>query len=1393
MKQYILIIIAALLFSSTLHAQDTMSQPVDVGSKASSFTYTDTKNTTNFNNDFGQGSKDVFYKFTLTQTMDVKISHCDSELWDTYVHLLDVNGNLIDYNDDDWEFEYCSNPMNSFLNMNSLPAGTYYVVSEGYSQNGNITTTIQGVSPMDIYSQDIGFKASSFTFTDTKNTVNTLNSYTGQGSNDVFYKFTLTRPMDVLISHCGSEVFDTYVHLLGESGNLIDENDDDWEYEYCGNAYNSFLHMSNLPAGTYYVVSEGYSDNGNITTTIEGIRPFEATNQNTGLDPSTDQNYILTITPTVATADVSNLSTDQSLQTIQYFDGLGRPIQTVQRNITPQKKDIVSSIQYDGVGREYMEWLPTPMADNQGAFVNLNEISNIARNVYADSRPFNETIFESSPLNRVTGQKGAGSAWNTHSTNISYQTNGTEVANFIVNNNNQLERTTNYSSGMLYKTISTDEDGKIITEYKDKLGQVVMKQSSTDVRTYFVYNDLGQLSYVIPPIAADSLPPSGVITDNNGVLKRYAYLYKYDERGNCIYKRLPGCTPIYMIYDKADRLVLSQDGNQRKNISGAMMQWTAMKYDRFGRGIFTGVMYRSEVDSTLIYKSIRDIFMNELVVDSYTANNFNNCTPLTVNYYDNYSFISSLPTNKQSVAYQVKAGYDKAYPIEATNATGLNAKGLLTGTRTYHLDASGNYSVTAMYYDYRGRVVQTRSTNHLQGADITFNQYNFSGQIVQSLKEHTANGQSSVTELYTHTYDHAGRLKTTYYKINTKEPVLLVNNTYDELGRLIQKKRHNDLDTEEFDYNIRNWTTRLKSGDFEENLYYNSNLPTGATACYNGNIAASSWTYNTETYIYPYSYDQLNRLTNASGGNCNGNFETFSYDKQGNILELQRFKGYTPIDFLTMTYNGNQLKSVTDQYGSQNLYNVKEYNNKSNTTDEFSYDVNGNLIKDLDRDIVTIRYNLLNLPEIIQFKNGNQIRNLYDAGGRKLSTLNSTLGSPIVVPVGSIGNPGDPNNCYDYLTGSDYVGNIEYSFSNDCGDYQYDLSKVYNSEGYVDNFYYTIFNYYRRDHLGNIREVWRTPWSYGSTNYAAATIQRTQYYPSGLPWASNSGDNPWVQNKKYNGKEFVEMHGLDEYDFGHRGFYPAANIFTTRDWKAEETPDVSTYSYACNNPVRYRDENGDGPKDKVVGAAAAIVDNLTLGLVNLRGSFSYDDAADYNQGQDIGDALSIFMGGAEAAGGAGKAEAGVVVVATTGASGVGAVVGGGLTLLGATEMVHGTYMMTNGAKNLNSQKGRVDEANGNSKSSTKPQHNYDIKDTQSGKVVKTGVSGGKETKTGQSYRGNSQANKWNKQEGTPGRYKAEITNRVSGGKGAREKALKYEKVRANQVRNQLDPRKHQRP
>jgi len=262
---------------------------------------------------------------------------------------------------------------------------------------------------------------------------------------------------------------------------------------------------------------------------------------------------------------------------------------------------------------------------------------------------------------------------------------------------------------------------------------------------------------------------------------------------------------------------------------------------------------------------------------------------------------------------------------------------------------------------------------------------------------------------------------------------------------------------------------------------------------------------------------------------------------------------------------------VNDAYASRNQLSIKEYQDKAQngynySVVEMTYDANGNLIKDLDRDIVTIRYNLLNLPDTIQFKNGNQIRNFYDASGKKLRTEFSTLGSQVVIPVGSIGSPGSPNDCYDNLSGTDYVNNVEYVFSNDCGDYQFDLDKIYNSEGYVTAVFNPQYHYYRRDHLGNNREVWLA-----NNN---TTVQRTQYYPSGLPWPSNTGDNPGLQNKKYNGKEFVEMHGYDTYDIVWRQYYPAIGRFQTPDPEIEDAYNESPYAMCDNNMVNRTDPDG---------------------------------------------------------------------------------------------------------------------------------------------------------------------------------------------------------------------------
>ncbi len=890
---------------------------------------------------------------------------------------------------------------------------------------------------------------------------------------------------------------------------------------------------------------------------------------------SNDQNYIKT--STALTADANS----PMITTVQYFDGLGRPSQTVQMGMTPEGADLVSFTKYDGVGREWRNWLPAPFDGNFGQFIDENSFTSNAATKYNDNKPYTEIKYESSPLNRIEEQFGAGTSWHTNNKRITtaYSTNDDNIANYSVNESGNLVRGNNYDSGTLYKTIVSDEDGKPVTEYKDKLGQVIMKQSGSDVYTYFVYNDLGQLSYVIPPIAADSLPNTvGPINDDDGVLKRYAYLYKYDERGNQTYKRLPGCEPVLMVYDKANRLILSQDGNQELK-----QQWLVNKYDVLGRLLYTGIIEDSISHEDLIAdlqdEIITESWNTDVDIDNtgYTCGTFTPERLLTINYYDNYSFVS-LTDNSLNYDASKENQFGNKHP---------SAKGLLTGTRTYLLDGSNNYTATAQYYDFKGQVIQRRSSNHLGGHDYEYNQYNFNGNVTKTLKEHNIDGQSTVTELYVYDYDHALRPTTVNYTLNNKDRVLLASNKYDELGRLVEKKRHSNADTEQFEYNIRGWATKIKSGDFEQNLYYNTAFP-NTTPCYNGNISRSTWKYNGTTHGYSYWYDALNRITGAVQNLDNDYTEYFTYDKQGNITVLERYgNSYSELDNMELTYNGNQLKRVYDDEGSKNLYNTKEYNDRANEETEFFYDANGNLTADLDRNIVTIKYNLLNLPELIQFKNGCQIKHTYSAGGQKLSSRYITVNAGVYQPLNQgqvIENLDVNENDNVTVDGMDYIGNIEYQiyryFDWDVTFEPAELKYIYrlhNPEGFATNATTTngpIYSYYRKDHLGNNREVWRASYTWGSTTHPAATVQRTQYYPSGLPWKSNNGDNPGSQPYKYGGKEFVEMHGLDEYDSDARWYYPAIMRTTTMDPLAEKYYDISPYAWCGNNPVRFVDPDG---------------------------------------------------------------------------------------------------------------------------------------------------------------------------------------------------------------------------
>ncbi|MDB5221575.1 MAG: repeat-associated core domain protein [Chitinophagaceae bacterium] len=256
----------------------TINNPIVMGTYAGgSFNYNDTKNNSTSNgyqNNYGQPSDDIYYRFTVQGSTQIDISHCSSG-FDTYMYLLNSSGTLITSNDDYGPL--CNTNRASI--RTTLAAGTYYIVAEGYgSLTGNIITsatlTVQApVLPLGATINNpiiMGtYPSGSYTYSDTKNNdpANGFGNDFGQASDDIYYKFTLQNTTQIDIYHCGSG-FDTYMHLLNSDGSVYTFNDDSGPV--CSGLTASI--RTTLPAGTYYIVSEGFSSGyGNITTTVSMV------------------------------------------------------------------------------------------------------------------------------------------------------------------------------------------------------------------------------------------------------------------------------------------------------------------------------------------------------------------------------------------------------------------------------------------------------------------------------------------------------------------------------------------------------------------------------------------------------------------------------------------------------------------------------------------------------------------------------------------------------------------------------------------------------------------------------------------------------------------------------------------------------------------------------------------------------------------------------------------------------------------------------------------------------------------------------------------------------------------------------------------------------------------
>jgi RHS repeat-associated protein len=758
---------------------------------------------------------------------------------------------------------------------------------------------------------------------------------------------------------------------------------------------------------------------------------------------SSTENYVYVREYLEETSTSNN--TIPQIQSVTYFDGLGREKQKINIKASSSGKDLVTRMEYDALGRKVMDFLPMPQQNSANGEIyspNTTPYTEAVGNpLYGGIAPFfSKNEIEFSPLNRPLSSTAPGD-WSINNKKVTTEykfNNAGEVKKYTTvtswsngATSSALNVSGTYAANQLYKTITTDEDTNVSIEYKDKLGQIVLIRkiisSTENADTYYIYDEYQDLAYVLSPLA--SIKSTLTATD----LDELCYQYRYDDKSRLAEKKLPGKGWEYFVYDNQDRLVMTQDANM-----GAYKLWLFTKYDQFSRVAYAGIYTSSEIygsvgrnseQTNVNGKGSNNVTKSSgttvgftdsglgVYYDNDAAKNYPNTVTklLSVNYYDTYPadlLVANIPTTLQGQA------------VLSQNSQTSNISTKIRPTASFVKNIEDDkWTKNYIWYDSRGRVIGMHSVNNLGGYTKTETLLDFTGVPQKAFTYHkrkNANTELPVQEEFI--YDPQNRLMKHYHEVVGKTPKeLLTENHYNEIGQLDQKKvggtGGNPFQTVDYRYNIRGWLTGINSGDivrtadpdneystlnngklFGYSIRYNNPENTGwILPKYNGNIAEIDWIYkDSELKRYGYQYDGLNRLLNGIYQNPDQvqpmtfiNSESIEYDLNGNISHLYRnakhFKTYTAIqiDNLSYNYSGGNGNSNRLQNITDASLNSSGYEGGGAT---ITYDLNGNMTAMPDKGISAIAYNFLNLPSQMN-QNANTLKYFYSAGGTKLKKV----------------------------------------------------------------------------------------------------------------------------------------------------------------------------------------------------------------------------------------------------------------------------------------------------------------------------------------------------------------------------------------------------------------------
>ena len=846
--------------------------------------------------------------------------------------------------------------------------------------------------------------------------------------------------------------------------------------------------------------------------------------------------------------------------TVQYYDGIGRPTSLSQKGLNTSGKSVNTLTEYDEMGRECRQWLPTPGSKSLNPMT-PSTISSLSNTYFQDQYGYSDIEYDA--LGRTVSVSTPGQAWNAHSAGkkIEYMTNGPRKVKKYTNSNQTtaIKPSGYYPASTLTGTKVTDEDGHTIETYKDFLGNVVLERRNGNNDTYYVY-EKNRLVMVLPPECQN-------VTNNSNMV----YKYQYDSKGCCIQKTLPGNVVIKYWYDKYDRLAFMQDG-----LLKASNQYRFYLYDDLGRLAIQGITGDASVqDKTnftakVAYGSGVQAVGNTGYYIADEAGKFTIVDTEIVNYYDGYGCLSN------SLLSSVR------------NLVGATPSVCVTSLMTAQVVATSDNRklCRVIFYDSNSNITAIQEFR-ADGTQLkTSHKFSPTNKPVFSTTSVVRNGKTTSVQdsmIYSSVSDD---VLEHWQKVGSRPFVKVESYQYDDLGKVKTLSYYNDNLSTDYTYNIHGWTKSINSIVnssntllFGEKLYY---ADTYGTKCYNGNISEVRWITSDQPMGdqiftgYMYSYDGMDRLMSAKStyghwvysDNTNasslGIFDLdLTYNANSAIKTLKR-KGkqntsgeYGLIDDMTYLYSQGRLTNVTDN-AAKTVYDgafnfVDGTINTGGGASDYAYNANGALTRDYNKGISFISYDRFGSPKKVTFGNKSSIEYVYSADGIKLKTRHITA-----VPQGGTGSSSSNTNYIMSKDSTDYIGDFVYH-NNKFTRYNWGNGYIVptsSSSGYAYRFYF-------KDHQGNNRVV---------TTYTGTVKQTTHYYPDGV--THDKSTEQGEQKYKYNGKELDRMHGLDWYDYAARQYDPTTGMFTSMDPLCEKYYHISPYVYCAGNPVRYVDPDG---------------------------------------------------------------------------------------------------------------------------------------------------------------------------------------------------------------------------